>query len=346
MSNKFDEFYTIRLATKEDIPIIMAYINEHWRENHIMAKDIAFFKHEYLQGENVNFLLAFHKEHQTIEAIYGFIKSCRRYESQGIVWGSIWKANSNLYNLPFLGVELAKRMNKMFPDGRFVGIGANEHTTVPIRQKLMKENVAKMNHYYYLNPEKDVYHIAVINDKKTVAPHNENLKAELVLFETYDQMISRFDVNKFIDISHKDDLYIKHRYFEHPYFKYEVCGVTINNEVKALLVFRKININNSSVLRIIDFIGNEHTFSYLQHPLRNKIIQENVEYLDMYNYGIAKALITEAGFIYRSENDTNIIPNYFEPFLQQNIDIWVHWAAKDVWFFKGDSDQDRPNLIR
>jgi hypothetical protein len=42
----------------------------------------------------------------------------------------------------------------------------------------------------------------------------------------------------------------------------------------------------------------------------------------------------------------NIIPNYFEPFVAENIDIYFFSNTNEkVYIFKGDGDQDRPNFI-
>ena len=51
------------------------------------------------------------------------------------------------------------------------------------------------------------------------------------------------------------------------------------------------------------------------------------------------------GFVKKGLSD--IVPNYFEPFLKQNINIDYAFKSKSPYvIFKGDSDQDRPNLIK
>jgi hypothetical protein len=41
-----------------------------------------------------------------------------------------------------------------------------------------------------------------------------------------------------------------------------------------------------------------------------------------------------------------IIPNYFEPFEQKNVKIELAYKADFPYVaFKGDSDQDRPNIL-
>ena len=43
------------------------------------------------------------------------------------------------------------------------------------------------------------------------------------------------------------------------------------------------------------------------------------------------------------ENDENVIPNYFAPFVQENVEIFFHAPNEEIVFCKADGDQDRPN---
>ena len=49
------------------------------------------------------------------------------------------------------------------------------------------------------------------------------------------------------------------------------------------------------------------------------------------------------GFSLLKEHDENIIPDYFSPFEQRNIDILCDYPNVDVRICKADGDQDRPN---
>jgi len=53
------------------------------------------------------------------------------------------------------------------------------------------------------------------------------------------------------------------------------------------------------------------------------------------------------GFLEKN-NDHEVIPNYFEPFLKKNVNIRFAYKAKEHNYaiFKADSDQDRPNKIK
>ena len=67
------------------------------------------------------------------------------------------------------------------------------------------------------------------------------------------------------------------------------------------------------------------------------------EYVDFYTLGFNEKYIESAGFRKREENCCNIIPNYFEPFERENVDIWVQYDNENTVFFKADGDQDRCN---
>ena len=82
----------------------------------------------------------------------------------------------------------------------------------------------------------------------------------------------------------------------------------------------------------------------LNHAFFNDKI---VEYIDFYYHGIPDRYLIKTGFKIRKNNSKIVIPNYFEPFLRENIEI--NYAVKKTsylykqFLFKGDCDQERPN---
>lgn len=63
----------------------------------------------------------------------------------------------------------------------------------------------------------------------------------------------------------------------------------------------------------------------------------------MYCLGMEEEYILKVGMVERTEEDPNIIPNYFHPLEQTNVDIWVASSQNNAVFFKADIDKDRPN---
>ena len=94
---------------------------------------------------------------------------------------------------------------------------------------------------------------------------------------------------------------------------------------------------------MVDFIGNEEVIPAMGTFLEKMLQGNEVEYIDFYCDGFDRELILRAGFSELEENDTNIIPNYFGPFVQKNIDIFVSSSQQGTRFTKADADQDRPN---
>ena len=108
-------------------------------------------------------------------------------------------------------------------------------------------------------------------------------------------------------------------------------------------MLREESFSKSKSLRIVDYIGEQGLFSSLGEFLENLVRSENYEYIDLYTCGFEEKYIFSAGFSERTEDDANIIPNYFSPFVAENIDIYVRSPYENTLFMKADGDQDRPN---
>ena len=74
---------------------------------------------------------------------------------------------------------------------------------------------------------------------------------------------------------------------------------------------------------------------------------EKAEYVDFVQYGIDKKYFLNSGFKLLDLNINVIVPNYFEPLIQKNIPLLFSYKTNNnnIRIFKGDGDQDRPNLV-
>ncbi|MFU1796334.1 hypothetical protein ACM1RC_20920 [Paenibacillus azoreducens] len=345
--NKYDEKYEIRLAKHSDIEGIMRFINDYWREGHIMSLDRELFEYEYVDGDNVNFVIAIDRENQSIEGIFGFLNCSNTTDkTKKDIWGSMWKVVETHDNIPFLGIELAKRVFELSGCRTQIGNGANPKTTVPLRRMFFGDKVAKMRQYYYLNTEIDEYRIAIINDRNNIEYNiNENEKV-LVRFESIDDVKKHFDIERIESIPYKDYWYINKRFFNHPYYKYTVFGLRDEDgKIGALMIGREIKCNGGKVFRIVDYMGDQELFLMLGKEFETMVKEHGYEYIDFFTLGFNEEYILRAGFKLRSDNDINVIPNYFEPFVRENADIWAHYKLDGTLFFKADGDQDRPNQL-
>ncbi len=59
--------------------------------------------------------------------------------------------------------------------------------------------------------------------------------------------------------------------------------------------------------------------------------------------GVNDKIFLNIGFNKKEHNSKTIIPTYFEPFVQENVQIHFEKSSSSLVLFKGDSDADRPN---
>lgn len=342
MSNSYDEKYEFRVANINDIEAIMKFIDTYWKKGHIMAANRELFEYEFLEADGtVNFILAIDRKKGTIECLNGFLKASHDKEHMD-VWGSIWKVLDG--NMGMLGAELIKRRQELTGCRCDLDVGDNPKTAIPVLKTLLKRYTCKMHHYYILAQISD-FKIAKIEKypkrKQGIKTYN------VVKFDNIDELAEKYDCKRYIDATpYKDYWYINHRFFNHPIYDYDVYGIEENGNTKALAVFRRQKYEDRIAIRFVDYIGERSLISGMGEFLRKLLDEtEGAEYVDFYCAGINEEYVLEAGFTEVTEEDGNIIPNYFGPFLRENIDIWVDSKDKNSLFTKADADQDRPNKI-
>ena len=256
--NAYDEKYEIRQARYDEIPEIMDFIDKHWRKGHIMATNRKFFEYEMVVDGKVNYFIAKDRKTGKIQGLDGFLLASKSKEKLDN-WGSIWKVLPN--NMGLLGVEIVKRREKSLNSRNDLSIGANPKTTVPILKALRRfEDIGKMQHFYCV-AKKEKYRIAKIEHYEEFI-ENKNFKKPLILFKNWEELEQLYDFSCSENaIPYKDAWYIRHRFFEHPIYSYQVYGIKDGEKAKALLVCREQEYNGAKALRIVDFIGKSELFA-------------------------------------------------------------------------------------
>lgn len=342
--NKFDKLCFFRFADIKDADRIMNFIYTYWSNAHILANNKEFFLSEFKNGNKLNFLIAEDKEKNDIQAIMGFfVYSSDEILNETDYSGALLKVKNNS-NIPLLGVEMLKRFLDMKKPRMYIGNGSNPKTALPWQKKILKHVTGNLEHYYKLNSSIE-YKISKINDK-IILPINSDFKCELIKYMDIKEMSLDFDLEAFKSrYPYKDKFYIQKRYFQHPIYEYLCYGVKIKNTVDMVIIAREVEQNSSKILRIVDIMGNCNSIRYIGKSIDDLILEKKYEYVDIYQYGIDELVLNDAGFINKKNTPNNIIPNYFEPFVQSNVDIYFHIPNEKCYIFKADGDQDRPNKI-
>lgn len=330
----------IRFAEYEDIPAIMQYINDYWRNNHILARDRELFKWQYVSDNKVNFVLGVDKADQ-IQGIIGYIPYDDSDEKDIAL--ALWKANS-IKESPFLGVELLVFLMKNLKYSRIVCTGINIDTTKKIYEFLgIKTGLMKQ---WYRLSRMTKYSIGEIRNYDIPDKRDNIIRNDICLCESFEEAESRFDFDKYRESNnqpYKSRTYVKKRYYHHPSYDYKVYSIlNQDNKNVALLVLRIQEYECARIIRLIDLIGDVKHLEGLTEALDRLLIEFGAEYIDLYETGIPDDILYEGGWL-PVKDSGNIIPNYFAPYVRENIDIYYSSSDKDIILFRGDGDQDRPN---
>lgn len=344
------EYYKIKYGVPEkDYQKIIDFLVNCWSPNHIFVKSKALldFQHFDKNKRVYNFVVAENLITGDFDALSGNIPTSifdHALEEEGDVWGAIWKRRDNIdnpegkqlglelfeygINLPFLkssgGISLSKDAIKFY--------------------KILRWKMGYMHQYYILNNKCRSF---IIADNVTDVNYNDpsvkkepGWKLRSIKLDNPDcQEINAFYRPK------KSLTYMVNRFQKHPIYRYDFWGVYKDDKIKTLLVSRDCKANGSKVLRFVDALGELCGYIY---PSIEQILQEGkYEYADFLNYGVDGEVFREMGFNELDfDNDELILPNYFEPFEKRNVKMALAYEAKFPYVaFKGDADQDRPNLL-
>jgi hypothetical protein len=256
-------------------------------------------------------------------------------------WGGIWKVRSDVKNeeISNLGANLFSFFNNYNTHG---SIGMSKIATV--LHKIRKYKTGVLNQYFILNNKMIDFKIAKVTDfviNNVVESNRNNARIKMI-----SDILKHRDAD-FTEIyfPRKSIKYLYNRFQKHPIYKYNFWEIH-DSISRAIIVTRKITIFNSSILRIVDVYGRLDNFGSLIEQFQNIMKIENVEYIDILNFGIAEGIFYKLGFNKLDVKGKMIIPNYFEPFLPENIEINCAFRGLGEYvIFKADSDQDRPSIL-
>lgn len=323
----------IRFANENDIPRIMFFIDEYWRKGHILSRDRNFFEFQHCWGNEVSFVIS--ETEGKITGILGFIP----YDQENRdVTLAIWKTVKTKDTMLGIGI-----LNYLRENGNVRAIsapGINPDTTVIY--KFLGLETGVMKHWYRLRDTSD-FKIAKVIDRE-IPKYLQEPELSTSCISNFSQAINEFGIETCLVREHqlkKSMAFIERRYFRHPTFEYIKYGLKLG-EAKLFVVFRVQPCNNSFVLRLIDAIGDQILLQYFTGEIDELLEQYKCEYVDCYEAGVGDCVFLDGGWK-KVLDSGNIMPDYFAPYEQRNVDIHYMSEHDNVILFKGDGDMDRPN---
>lgn len=326
----------IRRALYEDIPGIMEFMDKHWKPGNILARNREFFEWQFLDGDKVNMFIGIDDECGKIYGMIGAIIYNKSFnpDISGCTWQTI-KSNN-----PILGIQLSDYMIEQIHP-RYACSAGLSAKAIRINELLGGIPIT-MDHYYRLADIED-YEIARVKNK--VIPKIEDTGyclEQLNAVEEMKQIVSEEVLQG--QILSKDYSYIEKRYFKHPVYHYDKWKI-VDTEGKSssVLVTRDESVKDRKICKIVDYYGDLCDFAKITPALDRLMKERKYEFIDIYSYGVPTVLYEQAGFCCRNKDSENIIPNYFHPFEQRNVELrMIEPGIPGLRMFRGDGDQDRP----
>lgn len=345
------EKYLIRKATFDDEQALRQFIDEHWRKDHVFvtSKELLDWQHRDETTQSYSFILGIEKETGDIHGVLGFITLSQfdeNIEPTRIIWMAIWKVRDAAR-----GHRLGRNIQTFLVESEkpeIISTVAASAMTLSM-YKALGYQVDKLKQYFIVNNSVTDFHLAKysreveagISESKTFRKI-ETISREEILTQTQ----HCFDSQGTVPV--KTPKYIIGRYLDHPVYKYDTYKIMDSGKVVGLLVMRDCHHEGHTAIRIVDFIGPDDALLGLAQAWQVLLSKKKAEYIDFYNAGISDKSLKQSGFQDVDEFEDVIIPNYFEPFLQQKVSIDFMISSPvgvPYRIVKGDSDQDRPNLI-
>ena len=336
------EEIVIRHAEVQDADDILAFIKENWIiENHVFTRRRDVFDNCHLIEDRLTFILAVGAE---TGKIYGFISYALNnhdFDHPDIsapMFQTLKTSNQSL------GIDMVLALQKLTNCRALCSPGIVKKTKG--LYDFLGYQTGLMQHYYRLGnvDEFKICHIEHVPELAQALPVQYTMRQ----LHTMDEIQDAFAFEDYRDVvPYRDAWSVQRRYFENIGYEYAIQGIfDEGGTCRALLVGRTIECNGAKMFKIIDYLGDDEALAHCQDALGAFIADGGYEYVDFYEFGIDADIMEQAGFTLREKKDTNIIPNYFEPFEQRNVDIYCYTTYPGKFhIYRTDSGQDRPNFI-
>lgn len=318
---------------------VMDFIESHWRAGHIMAHDRELVNFMHLDDDGqYNFAVSI--EDGKVCGILGYIPTSRydcHLSKEGDRWLAIWK------NIGDAGSGLRMMELAVRDASTVAAIGINDK--VARLYKFLGFEVFSLKQYYVANPEIEKFEIA-----KAPVSHSAQSPKGKGLSEIV-PMSEMALVNLLIPAQwrpRKTSRYLIERYLHHPIYTYQIWAVRSmsTRKISTLFVTRQVQVQGARCIRIVDVLGDLASVGSLQDEWLRILHETGSEYVDVMTAGLSDDVWQCVGFERLVYDGETVMPNYFEPFVRENVVIKAAlWnpTGEPYVMFKGDSDQDRPN---
>lgn len=296
-----------------------------------------------------NFILGIEKETGDIDGVIGFIRLSQfdsEIEPSRIIWIAIWKVRHSAR-----GQKLGRNLLTFLLESekpQIISTVAASAMTLPMYRALGYQ-VDRLKQYFVVNKAFSKFKLAQFSADQKFQTHSAESGADLRPLSQEELLTETqhcFDAQCTVPV--KTPAYIAGRYLEHPLYSYDVHKIIKADKILGVIVTRICEYDGAKAIRIVDFIGPDEAISGLHDAWQSLLEDRSAEYVDFYNAGIADSALKASGLLKVEDFENLVIPNYFEPFMRKKVSIdFMISSPKGIAYriVKGDSDQDRPNVL-
>ena len=352
---QFEKDYDVGFCRTDEIDDALAFIDTYWKKGHVLVKSRRLLDWQHLDREHgrYNFAIARNKASGAIHALKGFIPASQFDPAleKLLVWGAIWKVRDDI-SAAGLGGILSEFITRSLPIDTWVSFNISEDAKKNDRQTGC--SIGSASNYFFANPRLQDFKIAAGLEKfQTQAQHNTPgfslRELDSAAFEALPDSAKPFACIR----PYKSKTYLLNRYFRHPFYTYRchtiVQGDAASTQLRAVFFTRESPANGRNCLRMVEYAGDYAELRHVRADMAGLLLAGNYEYIDIITSNVDDAVLQSAGFINKNTDPGIIIPNYFEPFVQENIPLEYSYISLDPHFKpvlnKGDADQDRPSAV-
>ncbi|GGH64353.1 hypothetical protein GCM10008014_42650 [Paenibacillus silvae] len=372
----------IRLFRRDETDLYMDSIDKIWKKGHILSRDKAlsdfmFYnnpQHEkYIGKDNYGAIGVWIDD--KIVGLGGLMVF--EFNLQGDAVAACNVTNSIVleeYRSSMAGLLLYAKPLDIYPFFCSFGIGLSKFSLhvspASISKDAVTQPIHKLDRLIGIFDKKKTSEILLDKDEnylrnygtvfKATQYGKKTVKQELVK-EKWDNFYYTYIAPKTISIT-RDFEFLNWRYLNHPSFVYLLYIVQDQvGNYEGLFVARVENIvnNTAKIIRIVEFIAKNQDASI---ALANKILEigfaEDILFADfycttdMFNFGLESVGFKKE---FTSHDDKLVLPSRFQPvdLSVVNLNAVISFYGKkikklnlldnNIYFTKGDSDQDRPN---
>ncbi|MGR3636673.1 MAG: hypothetical protein ACU0BK_12235 [Shimia sp.] len=320
----------IRFAQKGEEIEILEFLREHWDSNFSVVKSRALFDHLYEGADGPNFVIA--RDEDRIVAILGFTI----YDHvQKNVFLMLWRS---IDSVGTTGIDLIRFLQ---------GQGYGSISSVGVRPdvlviyKLLGFQTGALKQWVKVNHSIDTYQILMPSSVPVEKPLLSEVSGDIIEVREFDPDFEYFNLveegSPFKPLS-----YLEKRYFQHPHYKYRVFAYREKGKIANYFVTRTVEYNGATALRLVECVAHEVGFVTFSIHVERLFETERHEYIDLYSLNFTSKTLEEAGYRDCEVVEDQIVPNYFEPFMQESEVKYYITDMNSPHLYKGDGDADRP----